>query len=1551
MARKKLNKNVIAGLTVGAMFVFVAVVAVGSAAISRKDPKILAAKAADFEKSGDLESAARTFFRAYTIDKEAKYLVDSSRCLYNLGVIGDALDKLRQAQVAAPNDPAILKAALERYWELRLYGFGANVWDPMKEYATNLLKVEPDSLLAHACLADALFGRRDREAGNLAKSEEHLKRAEALDAADPVVAIVAADHRVDLEMEKAKSLSPDEFRRKAREVQSAVAESLKKSVEAHPQDLQVALKLAGVERYLGNTDEARKILERAIREIPGAFEPRASLAGLLLAGLDGMKDASKEQRLKVIDEGLKYIDQALTMEPAAFVNYGVKAELLERKFQDDGSWKASPAEKAKEVLDTFIRGENDTNLLKSKTAALFSRLRISMLLQGFSIAQRFATAPETRAVALEYAGKLAAAMRSRFPTLEHGPAMEGWLAQVKGDTTRAIQLYKEAEAASGGSTSQSTLYAREQLATLLENEAPGAALKYADDCIRSYAALGAAPPRRLLLLKVKLLISTNQAQDALHFIELLERSMPDDKGLLVYKVQAMQILKLPGADELMKRLGDTPAAMLQRARLTALSGDMKSAAAQLRTYLSGNDLNMDAVQMYAMCVAKTDGRDEGATFIASLLPKAASESAKLQLETLRLFVAEPDAAKRDEKLLALIQALPDECARTTSLLDFFLARNNFEEAAAQLPALEKCLGADAPDFMLIAFQLSIVTGKLDAAEKYSLKLTQLNADRANGATFRGELARARGKFDDALREFKLAQRDLPTDSRVKIRIAELLMRSTPPQTDEAIAILKQGIENDPRDFDLNRLLYLCYEQSGRQAEGMPYLVAAQQVNPANEFVQKRIKLIEEANDPAKGVEWREQLRKNPPADPKQVVDNLVRLADDYERLKQFDKADECMTAAMAAAPTSEVVAYSAARLYGNRTGDATIDSAARQKGEDFLRQYINAVDGPSRLDGKMLLGKFFESRGDQAAAVAAYLDAERNVEPWLKDHPELINRAKVLVNVTLAEYYSRRGRPADAVEAYRSAAGLIKPEEAAKSQDIRLKLIQALLANQQFGDAAKMLDAYEKDFPGDTRAKAVRAQALLRQSYDEKSINSAIALYTAAIAGNPNDLASLYMRARLYGNQRRFNDARDDLLKIKAMNPSAFNYGAWRELAKVYENMQNVDLARNEWTELMNARRADSPEAGRAAAEELIDFLKRIDRPKDAEAELNKLIARDPKDWHWPLELGDLLVERKEYSAAVTQLNAAMDLTRAGEPEVIISWLDALSDGGRAAEAISGLPRLKETSLTPKVRASMAGAYVRVKDKASATRLLREALIDAANERVDTADYVFNRAAKYLGVNEAVTLLRECVKSVAADNPDSAIKLDTILARVLVALPDEAARKEGIALADHVAASSNAKTKINTTARIAKASGLDAGGDVDGAIAVYESVIRDTPDNATALNNLAYLLVDRKNKPAEALPYAERAGQIAPNDANILDTVGTVQMANGNLGQAEAALREAIRLNPRGVAATFHLGQVCAKANRSSEARQFFDRVLELTSGDPNHAYRKRAEEEKAKLK
>ncbi len=83
-------------------------------------------------------------------------------------------------------------------------------------------------------------------------------------------------------------------------------------------------------------------------------------------------------------------------------------------------------------------------------------------------------------------------------------------------------------------------------------------------------------------------------------------------------------------------------------------------------------------------------------------------------------------------------------------------------------------------------------------------------------------------------------------------------------------------------------------------------------------------------------------------------------------------------------------------------------------------------------------------------------------------------------------------------------------------------------------------------------------------------------------------------------------------------------------------------------------------------------------------------------------------------------------------------------------------------------------------------------------------------------------------------------------------------------------------------------------GQVDRAAERYQRVLDVQPNNAIALNNLAYSIAVRRKAPAEALPLAKRAAAGAPNDGTVLDTLAWIEHLLGDDVTAAKQIAQAV---------------------------------------------------------
>lgn len=107
---------------------------------------------------------------------------------------------------------------------------------------------------------------------------------------------------------------------------------------------------------------------------------------------------------------------------------------------------------------------------------------------------------------------------------------------------------------------------------------------------------------------------------------------------------------------------------------------------------------------------------------------------------------------------------------------------------------------------------------------------------------------------------------------------------------------------------------------------------------------------------------------------------------------------------------------------------------------------------------------------------------------------------------------------------------------------------------------------------------------------------------------------------------------------------------------------------------------------------------------------------------------------------------------------------------------------------------------------------------------------------------------------------------------------------------------------------------------VDAALADLRRIIDDNPRDAHALNAYGYTLAERRNDYAAALPFVQRAHQIEPDSAPILDSLGWIELRLGREDSALAILRKAWALLKDAEIAA-HLGEALWLGGRQDEAR------------------------------
>jgi tetratricopeptide (TPR) repeat protein len=134
-------------------------------------------------------------------------------------------------------------------------------------------------------------------------------------------------------------------------------------------------------------------------------------------------------------------------------------------------------------------------------------------------------------------------------------------------------------------------------------------------------------------------------------------------------------------------------------------------------------------------------------------------------------------------------------------------------------------------------------------------------------------------------------------------------------------------------------------------------------------------------------------------------------------------------------------------------------------------------------------------------------------------------------------------------------------------------------------------------------------------------------------------------------------------------------------------------------------------------------------------------------------------------------------------------------------------------------------------------------------------------------------------------------------------------------------------------------------GDIDRAIEQYDAMIRIYPNNAAALNNLAWLLYERGDE--RALAFAERAAEAAPQAAAVADTLGWILVEQDETERGLQELQRALDIDGANPDIRYHVAAALAKSGQAAEAKQMLSALL---SDERPFASRDDAEELYARL-
>jgi tetratricopeptide (TPR) repeat protein len=133
-------------------------------------------------------------------------------------------------------------------------------------------------------------------------------------------------------------------------------------------------------------------------------------------------------------------------------------------------------------------------------------------------------------------------------------------------------------------------------------------------------------------------------------------------------------------------------------------------------------------------------------------------------------------------------------------------------------------------------------------------------------------------------------------------------------------------------------------------------------------------------------------------------------------------------------------------------------------------------------------------------------------------------------------------------------------------------------------------------------------------------------------------------------------------------------------------------------------------------------------------------------------------------------------------------------------------------------------------------------------------------------------------------------------------------------------------------ARLTLATAQQMSGDFKSAETTLRDILKQSPGNPIALNNLGYFLLERDEKITEAYNLIKQAVRIDPTNPSYLDSLGWAYFKMGNLTEAEKYLKQAAKYDSSSATIQEHLGDVYQKQGKSALAKTAWQKALTLAS-------------------
>jgi tetratricopeptide (TPR) repeat protein len=572
--------------------------------------------------------------------------------------------------------------------------------------------------------------------------------------------------------------------------------------------------------------------------------------------------------------------------------------------------------------------------------------------------------------------------------------------------------------------------------------------------------------------------------------------------------------------------------------------------------------------------------------------------------------------------------------------------------------------------------------------------------------------------------------------------------------------------------------------------------------------------------------------------------------------------------------------------------EAKLSQKDAKGAEDVLKQACE--HDPASSEARVALANFYLSQNRTA-------DAEQSLRDAVK-----VNPANATALLSLGKLQLSRGDKAAAEQSFRSAS-LLRDRTYASAYGL-------FLFNQ--GRKEEGLREFERLTRAAPNDRSVRTM-LVAAYWSTDRPQEARKIVDRALEKNSKDIDALVQRAEMYVSAGDYRNAQTDAMTI--LHLDAASVRAHRLLADAYQGLNQPLQERQELAETL--RLAPSLLDARIKMANLLvstnaasSALKLLDEaPGNQKTLLPIVIARN-----WALiAAGDMAGARKGIDSALAVWQGPELLLQDG----IWKLQQGKTEQGRAA--LTTL--LNSTPDNVAALSALYESYAAQKQAALGTQTVKEYAAKAPRS-LATQEYL----GRVLKASGDMAGARAAFASVIAADP-------RLRSSRMALIQIDAQQGKWDAALENIQALLNAD-KSDSSARLWLANVEEAKGDHAAALVEYQKVVAADDKNPEALNNLAYLLVDYKNQPDAALPFAQKAQQLMPNNPNYADTVGWVFYQKGMYSLAAHNFAAAAANPSASPVCAYHLAMAYAKLGDRDRGKTVLAAALKRDSAVPEAA-------------